>query len=121
MSCASPVDLRTAENRYVTIGNEFADAYSGTPLVPQAASDSKDPFSAGLQASSRHRGRQFTTAGTKSGQGHKSLSAFVTVSAGGPYRDKWKLLNRHYERSAPKMAKGVDKAARRGIVVTGGA
>ena len=120
MPCTSPVDIRTAEHRYVTIGTEFADAYSGVPLVPQAASEAKDPFSAGLQASSRHRGRQFATAGPKSGQSHKSFSSFVTVSAGDPYSDKWKLLNRHYQRSAP-TAKALDKVARRGILVAGGA
>jgi hypothetical protein len=62
---------------YITIGDNYSDAYSGERKVPQAATEAKDPFSNGLEASSRHRGKQFVRSCPKKGQADVDIGVGV--------------------------------------------
>lgn len=96
---------RVPQPQYITIGDDYTDAYSGERKVPQAATEAKDPFANGLEAASRHRGKQFRTARPKKGQGDVDIGVgvkFVSTNVGDVYQDPWKRQNKHYQRAAPK-------------------
>lgn len=103
--------------QYITIGDNYTDAYSGERKVPQAASESKDPFANGMEAASRHRGKQFTTAHPKAGQAERDVGVgvkFVSTNVGDIYEDAWKRQNKHYQRAARKGSKAEGPGMRAG-------
>jgi len=92
-----------AQPQYITIGDEFSDAYTpGERKVEQAATECKDPFANGMTPASRHRGKQFLTAPPKSSQTDREVGVnakFATNSTGDPYEDQWKRQHKHYQRA----------------------
>jgi hypothetical protein len=93
--------------QYITIGDNYTDAYSGERKLPQAATEVKDPFANGLEAASRHRGKQFLGAHPKKGQGDVDIGVgvkFASTNVGDVYQDPWKRQNKHYQRATPKYS-----------------
>ena len=107
----------STQPQYITIGDDYTDAYSGQRKLPQASTEAKDPFANGMEAASRHRGRQFAAAHPKTGQGQREVGVgvkFVSTNVGDVYEDVWKRQNKHYQRAARKDSKAEGPGMRTG-------
>ena len=105
------------QESYITIGDDYTDAYSGQRKLPQASTEAKDPFANGMEAASRHRGKQFAAAHSKNGQNQRDVGVgvkFVSTNVDDFYEDGWKRQNKHYQRATRKDSKAEGPGMRTG-------